>query len=301
MQPRGPYAGINHRTVSKKAETGKTSLASTGQVYCSPRLTGRENFNDQQSAMAAAEVCRIFLGGCSNGSHLQLPALIVRHYLDELKKNNPAVSEMLGEEFVLIFYDTASQKGSVVSCQASPEYRVVLNAEANESAHNMVQGRTAAVIEGILAYIDTATLILLWHVMEGFGVGAALVRKTDIDWAERELNWKPENFVLRYKRFLDRTSVLLGEDRSGNVSVSIDATMFRALTVRRLDRYSEKHCAGCMVEGEGFKQCSGCYKARYCGASCQKENWKKHRDECRLRARLQKGWATVWQGGRPEL
>ena len=34
------------------------------------------------------------------------------------------------------------------------------------------------------------------------------------------------------------------------------------------------------MEGEGFKRCSVCKKATYCGAECQRAGWKNHKNTC---------------------
>ena len=39
-------------------------------------------------------------------------------------------------------------------------------------------------------------------------------------------------------------------------------------------------CAKCGKHGVGLKQCSVCKDAHYCGAACQKSDWKRHRKQC---------------------
>ena len=39
-------------------------------------------------------------------------------------------------------------------------------------------------------------------------------------------------------------------------------------------------CAHCGKQGVGFKHCSVCKQASYCGAECQKANWKGHKKTC---------------------
>jgi hypothetical protein len=41
-------------------------------------------------------------------------------------------------------------------------------------------------------------------------------------------------------------------------------------------------CAACGKQGgsSGMFRCGGCRAARYCGASCQRAHWKKHRPDC---------------------
>ena len=39
-------------------------------------------------------------------------------------------------------------------------------------------------------------------------------------------------------------------------------------------------CACCGVQGVAFKRCSRCLQASYCGAECQKADWKHHKKDC---------------------
>jgi len=39
-------------------------------------------------------------------------------------------------------------------------------------------------------------------------------------------------------------------------------------------------CAHCGKQGEGFKRCSRCKHACYCGVACQNANWKRHKKTC---------------------
>ena len=46
-------------------------------------------------------------------------------------------------------------------------------------------------------------------------------------------------------------------------------------------------CASCgTAENDDIKlkKCTACYLVRYCGVKCQKDHWKKHKEECRKRA-----------------
>ncbi|KAK1719363.1 uncharacterized protein BDZ83DRAFT_786104 [Colletotrichum acutatum] len=54
-----------------------------------------------------------------------------------------------------------------------------------------------------------------------------------------------------------------------------------------------RECAGCgkgAGEGETLKSCTACVVARYCGKECQKEDWKKHKGDCKVL----KGMANAW-------
>jgi len=44
--------------------------------------------------------------------------------------------------------------------------------------------------------------------------------------------------------------------------------------------YSAESCAHCGKHGTGFKRCSVCKQASYCGAACQKADWKRHKKDC---------------------
>ena len=39
-------------------------------------------------------------------------------------------------------------------------------------------------------------------------------------------------------------------------------------------------CAHCDKQGAGFKRCSRCKQAWYCGAKCQNADWKGHKKTC---------------------
>jgi len=43
---------------------------------------------------------------------------------------------------------------------------------------------------------------------------------------------------------------------------------------------SAESCAHCGKQGAGFKRCSVCKHACYCGAACQNANWKRHKTKC---------------------
>ena len=43
---------------------------------------------------------------------------------------------------------------------------------------------------------------------------------------------------------------------------------------------SAEVCAHCNKQGAGFKRCSRCKQASYCGAACQNANWKRHKKTC---------------------
>ena len=52
-------------------------------------------------------------------------------------------------------------------------------------------------------------------------------------------------------------------------------------------------CAHCGKQGAGFKRCSVCKQASYCGAACQNANWKHHKKKCAPPVPLQDVAATV--------
>jgi len=43
---------------------------------------------------------------------------------------------------------------------------------------------------------------------------------------------------------------------------------------------SAESCALCGKQGAGFKRCSVCKRASYCGAECQNADWKRHKKTC---------------------
>ena len=43
---------------------------------------------------------------------------------------------------------------------------------------------------------------------------------------------------------------------------------------------SAENCAYCGKQGAGFKRCSVCKHASYCGAGCQNADWKRHKKKC---------------------
>jgi hypothetical protein len=43
---------------------------------------------------------------------------------------------------------------------------------------------------------------------------------------------------------------------------------------------SAESCAHCGKQGAGFKRCSVCKQASYCGVACQNANWKRHKKTC---------------------
>jgi hypothetical protein len=43
---------------------------------------------------------------------------------------------------------------------------------------------------------------------------------------------------------------------------------------------SAESCAHCGKQGAGFKRCSRCKQASYCGVACQNANWKGHKKTC---------------------
>jgi len=43
---------------------------------------------------------------------------------------------------------------------------------------------------------------------------------------------------------------------------------------------SAESCVHCGKQGAGFKRCSRCKQDSYCGAACQKADWKRHKKTC---------------------
>ena len=53
------------------------------------------------------------------------------------------------------------------------------------------------------------------------------------------------------------------------------------------------NCECCGVQGVKFKRCSRCLQASYCGAECQKADWKNHKKDCAPPVPLQDVAANV--------
>jgi len=75
---------------------------------------------------------------------------------------------------------------------------------------------------------------------------------------------------------------------------------------------SAESCAHCGKHGAGFKRCSVCKQASYCGAACQNAHWKRHKKNCaplrdvasRINSDQEAGdWRGVlkWEGRMEEL
>ena len=78
---------------------------------------------------------------------------------------------------------------------------------------------------------------------------------------------------------------------------------------------SAECCAHCGEQGAGFKRCSRCKQASYCGAECQNADWKRHKRKCAPSVPLQdvvmkldaaqaaEDWRGVlqWEGRMEEL
>jgi len=78
---------------------------------------------------------------------------------------------------------------------------------------------------------------------------------------------------------------------------------------------SAESCAHCGKQGAGFKRCSVCKHACYCGAACQNANWKRHKKTCvppvplqDVAAKINAAYATgdwlgvlQWEGRMEEL
>jgi len=56
---------------------------------------------------------------------------------------------------------------------------------------------------------------------------------------------------------------------------------------------SAENCAQCGKPGAGFKHCSRCKQACYCGAACQKADWKRHKTTRAPPVTLHDVWENV--------
>ncbi|CAG2117223.1 unnamed protein product, partial [Medioppia subpectinata] len=48
------------------------------------------------------------------------------------------------------------------------------------------------------------------------------------------------------------------------------------------DEYKDKYCDNCMKRSDQLKKCSKCLRMYYCSIECQKNDWKYHKNECKL-------------------
>ena len=53
-----------------------------------------------------------------------------------------------------------------------------------------------------------------------------------------------------------------------------------------LASHMDQECAFCHSKSGTLKRCLGCKNVLYCGKTCQKEHWKKHKTECRGNRKL---------------
>ena len=59
-------------------------------------------------------------------------------------------------------------------------------------------------------------------------------------------------------------------------------------------------CWTCHLPGSSLLKCSGCKKARYCGETCYREDWGRHREWCgKRRERREQRRGDMW-GGKSE-
>ena len=56
-------------------------------------------------------------------------------------------------------------------------------------------------------------------------------------------------------------------------------------------------CAHCEKPGTAMKRCSICKEAWYCGAACQKANWKQHKKTCAKPVQIREVWEKVNAAG----
>ena len=47
------------------------------------------------------------------------------------------------------------------------------------------------------------------------------------------------------------------------------------------NKVSTNKCQRCSTTEGKLKKCTGCYGVLYCGASCQREDWENHKEECK--------------------
>ncbi|KAJ7440939.1 hypothetical protein FB451DRAFT_1299348 [Mycena latifolia] len=73
--------------------------------------------------------------------------------------------------------------------------------------------------------------------------------------------------------------------------VNEDSTV-RTLILKSCGR---PECAAQETEATQFKRCSGCQLVVYCGASCQKTDWKRHKADCNQQVEMKKILKNIWK------
>ena len=79
---------------------------------------------------------------------------------------------------------------------------------------------------------------------------------------------------------MDESSSLEGRPVSSEHSASF-LDPFQGLA-----SHVDQECAFCHSKSGTLKRCLGCKNVLYCGKTCQKEHWKKHKTECRGNRKL---------------
>ena len=79
---------------------------------------------------------------------------------------------------------------------------------------------------------------------------------------------------------MDESSSLEGRPVSSEHSASF-LDPFQGLA-----SHVDQECAFCHSKSGTLKRYLGCKKVLYCGKTCQKEHWKKHKTECRGNRKL---------------
>jgi ankyrin repeat protein len=63
---------------------------------------------------------------------------------------------------------------------------------------------------------------------------------------------------------------------------AVDASRIGGAPLAQMEYLEAKaHCSNPGCSGAGFKKCTGCKQARYCGRACQLAHWKAHKGDCK--------------------
>ncbi|KAJ7769866.1 hypothetical protein B0H16DRAFT_1365255 [Mycena metata] len=68
-----------------------------------------------------------------------------------------------------------------------------------------------------------------------------------------------------------------------------------AVSALILKSCARPECAAQETKATQFRRCSGCQQVEYCGVSCQKTDWKRHKTDCNQRAELRKMMKNLYK------
>lgn len=140
----------------------------------------------------------------------------------ELGRKHADVSKRLREGYIVFFYDLKTKVGKAISC----EYALFLTHDTTSFARQMeallpdAMSQIDSVLETLVELEGKAAVISLWERLYGWSLGAAMVRKADVAWAERVLECQPGNFIRDYRRLIRKRRGLVPDEGPANVGVA---------------------------------------------------------------------------------